>query len=56
MKKILAMVSNNNNYKAVIQIKNSLVKERCSMKNSKIGVPLNIGNDLQLQRKWVRVR
>lgn len=48
LKSLLALVGDTGEYKAVIGIKQSLIKEGYNIQNSKINIPLDIGNDFGL--------
>lgn len=48
IKGFLVLVGDNSEYKPVIRMKQLLIKKRCSIKNSKLSVALDVGNNLWL--------
>lgn len=56
LERLLTLVGDNGEYKAVIEIKPPLVKEGCSVKNSEVGTSLDVGNNLGLEGQGVKVR
>ena len=49
-------MSDDSKHKAVIRVKESLIEERSSIQNSKVGTSLDVGNDFRLEGQGVGVR